>query len=161
MGETSYHDQINYEFRKAASAIAQGFPDKKVEAVNAITKLWEEALAAQIVYYLSGAASDLAFAPDYESEETNADGLTDYDVVSDAMHGWAEGVAFLRGFYKVEGTMISDSDVVSLLEKANGSTSSLGNPLDLINNTTELGDVTAAAEELASIYGISVATALK
>lgn len=152
MGEDTYHDQIKYEFRKAASAISLGFEAEKISAVNAITKLWEEALAAQIINYLSGAASDLAITPTYPD---------DYNTISDAMHGWAEGVAFLRGFYKVEGSMISDAEVISVLEKVNASVSGSHMPLELFGDAAELAEVTAGVDELASVYGIDVETALK
>jgi len=153
-GETTYHDQISYEFRKAQSAISQGLQSDKVAAVNAITKLWEEAIAAQTIYYLSGVASDLAFTPDYSITE-------DYNTVADAIHGWSEGVAFLSGFYGVDGSTITDAQIVSILAKINGSMTGNYTPLTLIGDFDELAELTTGINELADAYGISVESALK
>jgi hypothetical protein len=153
--DTKYHTQISYEFRKAQSAISQGFEADKVDAVNAITKLWEEALAAQTIYYLTGVASDLAFSPDF----SNGD---DVKTVADAIHGWSEAVAFLSGFFQVSGTMITDDQIVSVLAKINASTAGTFTPLSLVGDdaVSELADLNAGITELAQVYGIDVSTAL-
>jgi len=155
-GEKTYHEQINYEFRKAQSALAQGLASDKEAAVNAITKLWEEALAAQTIYYLSGVASVLAFTPDFGNEN-------DYNTVADAIHGWSEGVAFLSGFYGVDGTIITDAQIESILLKINASMTGEYTPLAFVgtNATNEINDLTAALSELAAVYGIDKAIALK
>jgi hypothetical protein len=159
VGGETYHAQISAEFLKAQSAVSQGFESEKVDAVNAITKLWEEAIAAQTIYYLSGVASDLAFSPDYTKEDN-----ADYNTVADALHGWAEGVAFLSGFYKVDGTIITDSQIESILAKVNASMSGSYTPLSLVGGdaaaTAELNDLNSGITELAQVYGIDVATAL-
>ena len=153
LGGETYHDKINYEFRKAQSAIKQGFTAERKAAVNEITKLWEEALAAQAIYYLTGVAKDLATTPDYSVEE-------DYNTVADAIHGWSEGVAFLEGFHGVQNTMITDAQLVSVLSKVNARIEGPYTPLTLIGNKTEIDELQDGIADLANAYGIDQAAAL-
>jgi hypothetical protein len=164
VGGETYHAKISYEFRKAQSAINQGFTSERESAVNEITRLWEEALAAQAMYYLNGVAEDLAFEPDYTLENgVDEDGnpvFVDYNTVADAIHGWSEGVAFLEGFHGVENKMITDAQIVSVLAKVNARIEGPYTPLDLINNPTEIAELQAGIADLANAYSIDQAAAL-
>lgn len=146
-GETTFHDQISYEFRKAQSAINQGFTTDKVDAINAIVSLWEKAIAAQAVYYFEGVASDLAFNPDYENE-------TEYNTVADAIHGWSEGVSFLIGYKGVSGVSISDAQISDVLSHVQYTSLSDSDVLTIVNNPSALAEVNTAISELEEIFGL-------
>jgi len=88
---TKFHVLISNEFRKAQSAIKQDIKTEKVAAINQIMLLWEEALAAQVIYY----AFDVV---DYFSKST----LTTTDK-SKGCHAWSEAVGIIHSFYSVTG----------------------------------------------------------
>ena len=144
-GNGTYLDQINYEFRKAQSSIKQDITADKVAAVNAITALWEEAMMAQAIHYL------------YGSSEQFADNNLVYDDAGyiGAIHGWSEAVGFIRGFYQVAGTKITDTQLESVLTKINAPVDGAYDVLPLIGSPTQLADVTSAINDLAAIYGFT------
>jgi hypothetical protein len=145
-GDT-YHDLINYQFRKAQSAAKQGFDAEKAAAVEEILVLWEKAIAAKAVNYLEGVVEDLAAGNlDY------AIGGADYNKVADAIHGYSEGVAFLTGFNGVEGVSISSSELTTIMSQINAPIGSESDVLSLIGDATELADVNTAIASIESIF---------
>jgi hypothetical protein len=152
--DKTFHDEISYNFRKAQSAIQQGKNDKKIEAVEEILNLWEAAIAAKTVSYLTDVVTDLAATPDYSQE-------ADYEIVADAIHAWSEAVGFLAGFYLVQDengkdlTTITYLQVGSILDNIQASTNgSKFDPLAIVANTTNLEKVESAISELETIYGL-------
>lgn len=143
LNDGTYLDQIAFEFRKAQSAINQGVESEKVAAVNAITTYWEEALMAQAVYYLHAASDQFA------------DNSLDYDDDGyiGAIHGWSEAIGFVRGFYMVEGTTISDTEIKSILTKINAPIGGDYDVMSLIGSPTEVADLNTAIGEIAAVYG--------
>ena len=139
----TYLDQIAYEFRKAQSAINQNVESEKIIAVNAITKYWEEALMAQAVNYL------------YAASDKFADNSLNYDDDGyiGAIHSWSEAVAFIKGFYMIEGTTITDAQIKSVLTKINAPIGGDYDVLSLVGSTSEVTDLNTAIDDLASIYG--------
>ncbi len=146
-GDT-YHDLINYQFRKAQSAAKQGFDADKVAAVDQILVLWEKAIAAKTVNYLEGVVDKLgAGGMDYSI------GGDDYETVADAIHSWSEGVSFLIGFEGVDGVSISSSQLTIIMNQINAPLSGGDSDvLGLIGNTGELADVNAAIASIESIF---------
>lgn len=142
-GGKTFHELIELEFRTAQSAIKQGFKSEKVTAINNILLLWEEALAAQIIFY----AYDVI---DYFTKTT----ITDEDR-SKSCHAWGEAVGIMHGFYKVTGKKITDAQIESVLENLNATTNGLGNPADIEEDLTKLANINTAIDELATIYGLN------
>jgi hypothetical protein len=145
----TYHDQINFQFRRAQSAIEQDNMAEKEAALAQITSLWEKAIVAQVIYYLEdGVVDKLAFEPDYNNTEQ-------YNTVADAIHAWSEAAGFMIGFTSVEGTVISNAQITSVMAKFNADlTAFTFEPLLLINDQAQLNDVNAAADQLKGIYGL-------
>ena len=104
----TYHELINYEFRRAQSAIDQDIEAEKIAAVNQILLLWEEGLAAQVMYYTNDVFNYF-----------NAGAAEIVENGSSGCHAWSESVGILIGFYGVSGTKITDSQLASILNKLN------------------------------------------
>ncbi len=139
----TYHELINYEFRRAQAAINQNVEAEKVAAVNQILLLWEEGLAAQVIYYTYD-------VHDYFT--STADG----NVEPSGCHAWSESVGILIGFYGVEGTKITDTQLESILTKHNTTTVGHdGNPMEIFQNETKLGNLLLAIDEVAAVYGLN------
>jgi len=148
LNDATYLDQIYYQFRKAQSAIDQGFTTDKVDAIEAITRYWEEALMTQAIHYLYAASASLS----------DASLSYDDDGYIGAIHSWSEAVAFVKGFYKVSGTTITDTQIESILIKINAPISGSYDVLSLVNNKTELDDLALAIAEIGLVYAISPST---
>jgi hypothetical protein len=147
-GEESYHDLINYQFRKAQSAAKQGFAAEKAAAVEEILVLWEKAIAAKAVSYLTGVVNVLAAGNlDYD-----AIGGAGYIKVADAIHSYSEGVAFLTGFNGVEGVSISSTELSKIMEQINAPIGGESDVLILIGDEDELADVNTAIASIESIF---------
>lgn len=141
----TYHELINYEFRRAQAAIKQNIEAEKVAAVNQILLLWEEGLAAQVIYYTNDVFNYF-----------NAGAAEITDKGSSGCHAWSESVGILIGFYGVPGTKITDTQLESILNKLN--TTAVGHdgkPMEMYGNAAKLADLNTAIDEVAAIYGLT------
>lgn len=137
-----FYTAVRDNFIKAQAAINQGFPTERDEAVAAIIENWEKGLAATIINYLYGTISNIN------------NGSTDADY-SEALHDWAEAVGFLHGFYQVDQTIITDTQIDENLSLINYPRNGTPTPATLTSSATELADVNQAISNLAAIYGFS------
>ena len=140
-------DDIEAEFLTLYAAVEQGFTSEAEESRSNVIEMWEKAIMAQTIHYMYATID--AFTG------VNAGDVSDYETIADGIHAWSEAVGFLHGFYEVNGKIIADSDIESVLSKINAPINAGDNPITLINSVQELGDVQSAINDLATIYNFN------
>jgi len=95
---------------KAAMEAGEGFNSERDEALNAYLLNWEKSNFATVIYYCYATKVQLtdAFAlPDGPDKDI---------ALGNALHAYAEGVAFAHGFKGVSDKLITDAEIDSVLE---------------------------------------------
>jgi hypothetical protein len=148
-----YNAQIMAKFTEAKAYVISNDNDALSTALDEIEALWEEAIMIQAEDYLTEVAA--AFATGGLDLSYNADEKSDYITIADAVHAYSEAVGMIVGFYNVEGTMITDEQITSVLTQIN--IEMAGNklnatPMAFLGNKGELDDLKAAKAAILSIY---------
>lgn len=134
---------------KAAIEAGSGFNSERNEALDGYLLSWEKSNFATVIYYCNATkvllqdAAQMADGPDKDA------------VLGNAMHAYAEGVAFAHGFKGLSRKQITDAEIDSILtdllapEGQNPESHRFLNEASLLNNFNEV------VELIQNIYGFT------
>jgi len=142
-----FYTRLKASFLNARAAAASGNATALQAAITAIKTDWEATLAATVINYLYGTASGLAAA------------TTDPQRAA-AWHSWSEGVGFLYGLRALPAAQrrLTDAQLDDIMTKMNASYPYTPTSL---NSPSELADLEAAIQIIATAYGFADPTLFK
>jgi len=144
-----YDIQKNLITAKAAIEAGSEFNDARDEALADYLKNWEMSNFATVIYYCNATKDQLTAA------FTLTDGPDKDAALGNAMHAYAEGVAFAHGFKGLPNKMITDAEIDSVLanflavEGQNPESHRFLNEIDLLAN------LDTVVNDLQRIYGFT------
>ena len=127
--------------RAAIEAGAQ-FNDVRDEALTSFLQNWEKSNYATVIYYCQAAKVQLQNATDDESK-------------GNAMHAYAEGVAFTAGFKGLNNKIITDSQIDEILDLLLAPTQGSIKSYAFLTDASLLSNFDAVISNIQSIYGFS------
>ncbi|MEL6864572.1 MAG: hypothetical protein AAFP19_09140 [Bacteroidota bacterium] len=149
--ETGFFFSIRDNLIRAKAAIEGGsdFDDIRDEALQEYLSDWEKSNYATVIYYSNAAKTKLQEAAGL------ADGEDKDKALGDAMHSYAEGVAFANGFRGVSEKTITDAQIDSILDlllAPNGQTPA---SYRFLNEAALLSNFDQVIDEVQAIYGFT------
>jgi len=144
-----YDIETNLITAKAAMEAGSDFDDERDAALDAYLLNWEESNYATVIYYANATIEQLNAAFLLEEGE-------DRDVaLGDALHAYAEGVAFTHGFKGVSIKEITDDEIDDLLELFLAPEAEDPESYRFINEPTLLTRMEDIIDEVQDIYGFT------
>lgn len=136
---------------KAAIEAGPGFEEERDAAIEAYLAAWEASNFATVIYYCNAtkvklqAATALADGPDKDA------------ALGNAMHAYAEGVAFAHGFKGLGQKQITDAQIDSILELLLAPEGETPESYRLLNEVTLLANLDQIIDDVQAIYGFTEA----
>lgn len=137
-----YDIQINLITAKAAIEGGSEFNTIRDEALANYLLAWEKSNFATVIFYCNAAKTALQNASDDESR-------------GDAMHAYAEGVAFARGFRGLSNKLITDAEIDEILSLLLAPADTTAESYKFLNDASLLGNFDEIIEKIKSIYGFT------
>lgn len=134
---------------KAAMEAGEGFNSERDEALNAYLLNWEKSNFATVIYYCYATKVQLtdAFAlPDGPDKDI---------ALGNALHAYAEGVAFAHGFKGVSDKLITDAEIDSVLENLLAVEGEKPESHRFLNEISLLTNLDTIIDDLQRIYGFT------
>lgn len=134
---------------KAAMEAEPQFDAQRDEALDAFLLNWEKSNFATVIFYCKSTIDQLNAGfqlPD--GEEKNA-------VLGNAMHAYAEGVAFAHGFKRLQVKQISDAEIDYLLNELKAVEGENPESYAFLNDTSLLQNLVELIDYIQNIYNFS------
>ena len=142
--EGLYYDiEKNLITAKAALEAGDLFNGIRDEALDAFLLNWEKTNYATVIFYCNAAKSQLQEAGGEEGAQ------------GDALHAYAEGVAFASGFRGIPEKMISDAQIESILELLLAPYGETPTSYQFLNDASLLANLDQVIEQIQTIYGFT------
>lgn len=128
---------------KAAIAAGEDYTTELDEAIETYLLAWEESNFATVIFYCESTKNQIQ----------NAGG--DETALGDALHAYAEGVAFTHGFKGLSKKKITDTeidDILSLLQAPEGEAPK---SFEFLNNPSLLNKLDEVVDKIQAIYDFS------
>ncbi|MEM9327218.1 MAG: hypothetical protein AAGA85_16235 [Bacteroidota bacterium] len=140
--ETGFFYDIRTALITAKAAIEGGsaFDDIRDQALADYLLAWEKSNFATVIYYANATKVQLQAAGDDEA------------ALGNALHAYAEGVAFAHGFKGVSNKMISDTEIDNVLTLLLAPEGEVPESYKFLNDATLLGNLDQVIDDLQAIY---------
>lgn len=139
----------NLTTAKAAMRAGPQFDVQRDEALDAFLLNWEKSNFATVIFYCKSTIDQLNAAfqlPDGEQKEI---------ALGNAMHAYAEGVAFTHGFKRLAIKQISDSEIDFILSELKAVEGQNPESYEFLNDNTLLQNLDGLITYIQDIYGFS------
>ncbi len=151
VAETGFFFDIKENLITAKAAIEGGsnFEDELDEALDAYLSNWERSNFATVIYYCNAAKvqlQDASALPD--GDEKNA-------ALGNALHAYAEGVAFAHGFRGISQKEITDAEIDRILELLLTPAGQTPESYRFLNESTLLANLDQVIDDIQAIYGFT------
>mgnify|MGYP006267112433 CR=1 FL=1 len=145
VAETGFFYDIRNSLITARAAIEAGesFNAERDQALADYLLAWEESNFATVIFYCNSAKVQLQNA----NQDENA--------LGDAMHAYAEGVAFAHGFKGVANKQITDAQIDSVLALLQAPDGEAPESYRFLNDATLLNDLDQIITDIQAIYGFT------
>lgn len=136
---------------KAAIEAGPGFEEERDAALEDYLSAWEKSNFATVIYYCNAtkvqlqAATALADGPDKEA------------ALGNAMHAYAEGVAFAHGFKGLSQKQITDAQIDTILDLLLAPEGETPESYRFLNEVTLLANLDQIIDDIQAIYGFTEA----
>jgi hypothetical protein len=134
---------------KAAMEAGDQFVVERDEALDAFLLNWEKSNFATVIFYCNAAKDQLNAAFQL------ADGEQKDIALGNAMHAYAEGVAFAHGFKRLANTEITDDEIDFILEKLKAVEGQNPESYEFLNDTSLSQNLDETVDYIQNIYGFS------
>lgn len=149
--ETGFFFDIRNSLLRAKAAIEAGsqFNDERDAALQNYLEAWEKSNFATVIYYCNATkvqlqeASALPDGPDKEA------------ALGNAMHAYAEGVAFAHGFKGVDQKIITDAQIDEILNLLLAPEGQTPESYRFLNEVSLLANLDTIIDDIQAIYGFS------
>ncbi|MEL7119396.1 MAG: hypothetical protein AAFO07_08150 [Bacteroidota bacterium] len=149
--ETGFFFDIETNLITAKAAIEAGsdFDDERDAALAEYLLNWEKSNFATVIYYCNATKVLL------QEGAMMSDGPDKDSKLGDALHAYAEGVAFAHGFKGLSQKQISDSEIDSILEKLLAPEGQTPESYRFLNEVTLLARLDEIIDDIQAIYGFT------
>jgi hypothetical protein len=144
-----YDIRDNLIIAKAAIEAGDAFKTERDEALANYLSAWEKSNFATVIYYCHATRSLL------QEASALADGPEKVAALGNAMHAYAEGVAFAHGFKGISQKQISDAEIDSILELLLAPEGQTPESYRFLNEVTLLANLDQIIDDIQAIYGFS------
>ncbi|MEM9832031.1 MAG: hypothetical protein AAF944_15465 [Bacteroidota bacterium] len=143
--ETGFFYDIQASLITAKAAIEGGssFDTERDQALADYLLAWEKSNFATVIYYCNATKEQLQAAGDDEA------------ALGNALHAYAEGVAFAHGFKGLANKQITDAQIDSVLELLLAPEGEVPESYKFLNDATLLTNLDQIIEDLQGIYGFT------
>ncbi|MEQ8926231.1 MAG: hypothetical protein RLO81_10490 [Fulvivirga sp.] len=128
---------------KAAIEAGSSFNETRDQALADYLLAWEKSNFATVIYYCNATKVQLQNAGD------------DPAALGNAMHAYAEGVAFAHGFKGLTNKQITDAQIDSILEKLLAADGATPTSYQFLNDASLLSNLDEIIEDIQTIYGFT------
>lgn len=151
--ETGFFFDIRNNLIKAKAAIEAGsaFDEERDEALEAYLASWEKSNFATVIYYCNATKKQL------QEATTLPEGPDRDAALGNAMHAYAEGVAFAHGFRGLSQKQITDAEIDRILELLLAPAGQTPESYRFLNEVSLLANLDTIIEDIQSIYGFTEA----
>jgi len=149
--ETGFFYDIRENLITAKAAIEAGseFDEERDQALQEYLLNWEKSNFATVIFYCNATKVQLQDATAIQNEdERNA-------ALGNALHAYAEGVAFAHGFRGISQKQITDAEIDGILELLLAPAGETPNSYRFINEVSLLANFDQIIEDIQRIYGFS------
>ena len=143
--ETGFFYDIRTALITARAAIEAGsaFNAERDQALADYLEAWEKSNFATVIYYCNATKVQLQAAGDDEA------------ALGNALHAYAEGVAFAHGFRGVSNKIITDAQIEDVLEGLLAPAGQTPESFRFLNDATLIANLDAIIDDLQTIYGFT------
>lgn len=143
--QTGFFYDIKTSLITAKAAIEGGsdFDDERDQALADYLLAWEKSNFATVIYYCNATKTQLQAAGDDEA------------ALGNALHAYAEGVAFAAGFKGVSNKQITDAQIDSILALLLAPAGESPESYRFLNDATLLGNLDQIITDIQGIYGFT------
>lgn len=149
--ETGFFFDIRDALLTAKAAIEQGddFREERDQALEDYLNAWERSNFATVIYYANATRNQLtaAFALP-EGDDRDA-------ALGNALHAYAEGVAFTAGFRGIADKQITDAQIDSILELLMAPYGQTPESHRFLNEASLLSNLQTIIDDIQLIYGFT------
>ncbi|MEO1054684.1 MAG: hypothetical protein AAFX87_28895 [Bacteroidota bacterium] len=138
-----YDIRTNLITAKAAIEAGDAFNDERDQALADYLLNWERSNYATVIYYCNATKVQLQNAGD------------DEEALGDALHAYAEGVAFAHGFRGLSQKLITDAQIDSVLELLLAPAGQTPESYKFLNDASLLDNLDQIIDDLQTIYGFT------
>lgn len=151
--ETGFFFDIRNSLLKAKAAIeaGSGFEEERDEALAEYLLSWEESNFATVIYYCNATKSQL------QAATALPDGPDRDAALGNAMHAYAEGVAFAHGFRGLSEKQITDAEIDNILTLLLAPAGQTPQSYRFLNEVSLLANLDQIIDDIQAIYGFSEA----
>ena len=144
--ETGFFYDIETALITARAAIEAGrdFDTERDQALADYLIAWEESNFATVIYYCNETKVQL--------QEAETD---DEEALGDALHAYAEGVAFAHGFKGLNNKQITDAQIDNILALLLAPEGEVPTSYQFLNNATLLDNLDEIIDDLQAIYSFT------
>jgi len=149
--QTGFYFDIKSNLITAKAAMEGGsqFDVERDEALDAFLLNWEKSNFATVIFYCKSTKDQLNAAFQLTDGEEREIAL------GNAMHAYAEGVAFAHGFKRLSNTQITDDEIDFILEKLKAVEGQNPESYAFLNDTSLSQNLDEIIDYIQTIYGFS------
>ena len=149
--ETGFFYDIRTNLITAKAAIEGGsdFDEERDQALADYLLNWEKSNFATVIYYCNATKDQLQAASALPEGQEQANAL------GNALHAYAEGVAFAHGFRGISQKQITDAQIDSILELLLAPAGQTPESYRFLNEVTLLANLDEIIDDIQAIYGFS------
>lgn len=140
-----YEIQKNLITAKAAIEAGSTFTKERDKALNDFLLNWEKSNFATVIYYCNAAKKSLQTLKTTKT----------YKVKADALHAYAEAVAFAHGFKGVSKKKITDAQIDEVLKLLLAPAGQKPESYKFLKDANLLGNLEQAIAKIKSVYGFT------
>ncbi|MEM6717734.1 MAG: hypothetical protein AAF611_00320 [Bacteroidota bacterium] len=150
-----YDIQLNLRTAQAAMEAGSTFDTERNAALDEFLMNWEKSNYATVIFYCRATINLLNEASLLAPGETNSDGETKEEILGDAMHAYAEGVAFAHGFRGISNKIITDSEIDGILAALLAPAGQTPTSFEFLNVTDYETTLSQVEQNIQAIYGFT------
>lgn len=153
VNETGFFYDIRTALLTAKAAIEGGsaFDDERDAALADYLQAWEQSNFATVIYYCNATKMQL------QAATALAEGSDKEAALGNAMHAYAEGVAFAHGFKGLSRKQITDAQIDQILADLLAPEGQTPESHRFLNEVTLLAKLDSIIDDIQAIYGFSEA----
>lgn len=143
--QTGFFFDMRNNLLTAQAAIAGGsvYNTQRDQALNDFKLNWEKSNFATVIFYCNAAKEQLAAAG------------SDASLQGNAMHAYAEGVAFVAGWKGLSDKQITDGQIDEILDKLLASDGATPTSFEFLNNAELLDNLDEVITLIQGVYGFT------
>lgn len=153
VNETGFFYDIRKALLTAKAAIEGGstFDEERDAALKDYLLAWEKSNFATVIYYANATKVQL------QTAASLADGADKDAALGNALHAYAEGVAFAHGFKGLSQKQITDAQIDNILTGLLAPEGQIPQSFRFLNEVTLLVNLDSIIDDIQAIYGFSEA----